>query len=120
MSDAVCANIGPRERRRRKYLGIVALVAGVVWVRFAWSLDFPPASRLAGFVFFHAGFTGILQAHAQTCIRLASKGLRNLDGGPESIQDAAELDAVRAQARRVLLHSLIAAAIVSAATLLLP
>lgn len=120
MEDAVCINIGPRERSKRLYLGIAALVAGVVWVRFAWAADFPPATRLAGFVFFHAGFTGVLQARAQTCIRLASKGMRNLDGGPEQIEDPAELDAVRAQARRVLLQSLAAAAVVSAATLLLP
>jgi len=120
VDDAVCINIGPRERRKRQYLGIAALVGGVVWVGYAWSLDFPPATRLAGFVFFHAGFTGVLQARARTCIRLASKGMRNLDGGQEQIQDRAELEAVRAQARRVLGQSLAAAAVVSALTLLLP
>jgi hypothetical protein len=92
----------------------------MAWVAAAWALEYPPYTRLAGFVFFHAGFTGILQARAKTCVRLASRGLRDLDSGPEPIQDEAELAAVRAQASTVLMASLVAAVVVSAAALLLP
>ena len=118
--DDLCVNIGPRQRRLRRNLGVVALAAGVAWVITTWTLEYPPYTRLAGFVFFQAGFTGVLQARAKTCIRLASRGLRDLDGGPEPIADAAELAAVRAQASRVLMQSLLAAAVSSAASLLLP
>lgn len=120
MDDAVCENIGPRQRRLRRNFGVVALAAGIAWVLVTWRLEYPPYTRLAGFVLFQGGFTGIFQARAKTCIRLASRGLRNLDGGPVTIEDAAELDAVRAQASRVVMQSLLAAAIVSAASLLLP
>jgi hypothetical protein len=120
VDDAVCANIGPIQRRRRLLFGVAALVAGVVWVRFAWSAGYPSYTRLAGFVFFHMGFTGVFQARAKTCVALASRGLRNLDDGPKPIEDEAELMAVRALARRVLMQSLLAAAALSAATLLLP
>lgn len=44
-------------------------------------------------------------------MRLASRGLRDLDGGPERIEDGAELAVLRAQARRVLLQSALATAV---------
>ena len=47
-------------------------------------------------------------------MRLASRGLRDLDGGPERIDDGAELAAVRAQARRVFLQSALATAVTTA------
>ena len=53
-------------------------------------------------------------------MRLASRGLRDLDDGPERIEDPGELVAVRAQARGVLLRSLIATVLVSAAVMALP
>jgi len=50
-------------------------------------------------------------------MRLASRGLRDLDGGPERIEDRAELAIVRAQARRVFLQSTVATAVVTAVVL---
>ena len=52
-------------------------------------------------------------------MRLASRGLRDLDGGPEQIEDGGELAAVRAQARGVLRKSLLATVLVSAAVMML-
>jgi hypothetical protein len=51
-------------------------------------------------------------------VRLASRGLRDMDAGTESITDAAILAAVRRQARRVQWKSLIAAALLTALYLL--
>jgi hypothetical protein len=53
-------------------------------------------------------------------MRLASRGLRDLDGGPQRIGDAAELAVVRAQARRVLAQSAAATIAVTALLLALP
>jgi hypothetical protein len=53
-------------------------------------------------------------------MRLASRGLRDLDGGPERIEEGAELDAVRAQARRVLVQSSAATLAATALGLTLP
>jgi len=44
-------------------------------------------------------------------MRLASRGLRDLDGRPERIGDSAELAVVRAQARRVFVQSVLATAV---------
>ena len=52
-------------------------------------------------------------------MRLASRGLRDMDGGPERIEDGAELAAVRAQARRVLYKSFLAAGAVTVVLVLL-
>lgn len=51
---------------------------------------------------------------------LASRGLRDLDSGSETIGDAAELAAVRAQARRVNIKSVITGLVFTALSLLLP
>jgi hypothetical protein len=53
-------------------------------------------------------------------VRLAARGARNLDRGDERIADAAELAQVRRQARLVHLESVAAAALLTAAALLLP
>jgi hypothetical protein len=47
-------------------------------------------------------------------VRLASRGLRDMDAGPESITDVAVLNAVRRQARRVQWLSLLTAALLTA------
>ncbi|HEY6091556.1 MAG TPA: hypothetical protein VIV83_06165 [Gemmatimonadales bacterium] len=47
-------------------------------------------------------------------MRLAARGLRDLDHGPEPIADRTELAQVRRQARMVYIKSLIAAAALTA------
>jgi hypothetical protein len=111
---AVFANIGVVERRKRRRMGALALSLGAVVVVAAWALDLGLAVRVAsGFLFF-LGFTGIFQARARTCVALASRGARDMDEGPETIQDPAEVAALRAQARGVLMKSAIASLIVTA------
>ena len=53
-------------------------------------------------------------------MNLASRGLRDLDNGRESISDAAELAQVRRQARRVYLESVLAAVVLTALSLAVP
>lgn len=52
-------------------------------------------------------------------MRLASRGLRDMGEGLQRIEDGAELDAVRAQARRVLYKSFVATGAVMVVLLLL-
>ncbi len=67
MDDTVCiVNIGPGERRRRRSLGLVSLLAGAALLVGVWALGLPPAARLSASVFFFAGFAGIFQARAKT------------------------------------------------------
>jgi len=52
-------------------------------------------------------------------VRLAARGLRDLDRGTEEIRDASDLAAVRAQARHVARRSVVAAVLVTGVYLLL-
>jgi len=53
-------------------------------------------------------------------VRLASRGLRDLGGGPEAILDPEERGAVRRQARGVALRAAVVTAAVTALALLIP
>jgi hypothetical protein len=53
-------------------------------------------------------------------MRLASRGLRDLDGGVERIDDAEERRILRMQAFRVLGRSVLATAVAMAVVVLLP
>ena len=79
-----------------------------------------PSEVQALFVPFWVGALGYFQAREHTCVRLAARGTRNLDTGEEPIQDAAELALVRARARRVMVESLLTAALVTGLTFLTP
>jgi hypothetical protein len=52
-------------------------------------------------------------------VRLASRGLRDMDAGPESITDTDMLNAVRRQARRVQWKSLLSAVLITTVYLIL-
>jgi hypothetical protein len=51
---------------------------------------------------------------------LASRGRRDMDDGPRDITDAAELARIRAQARKVHVESVAAAAALTALVLFMP
>ena len=53
-------------------------------------------------------------------MRLASRGLRNMDTGNEKVTDSLEVRALRQQARKVYLESLVAAVVLTAASLAVP
>lgn len=67
MNDAVCfINIGPRQRRLRRNLGLVSFAAAVSVVLAAVAMGLPPVIRLVAAPLFYGGFAGILQARAKT------------------------------------------------------
>lgn len=120
MSEAVCANIGPRERQRRLvggffFLGIAVCVAASVLLFHA-----PRPWRLLVFLPAWAAAIGFFQVRAKTCVALAARGLKNMDNGDEDITDPRELAQVRAQSRGVHIRSVVSAAIVAALLFLLP
>lgn len=51
---------------------------------------------------------------------LAARGLRNMDAGTESVEDAAERAELRRQARKVHVETLITATVLTAAVYFLP
>lgn len=50
---------------------------------------------------------------------LAARGLRDMDEGPERIEDAGELSRVRSQAKRIRRRALLIGAVATAATFLI-
>jgi hypothetical protein len=112
MMEAV--NIGPRERGKRRVLGVVSLTVGVA-VAFA-----PRFARLVVFFPVWLAGLGLLQSREQTCIALAARGARNMDAGEERIEDD-ELNArLRDKSRRINRRALITAAVITAVTLAFP
>jgi len=121
MAHVCTPNIGPRERRKR-------LVAGIVMS--AITLGVAVACILAGLPRFWRAITilpawiaalGFFQVRENTCVALAARGLRNMDGGDERISDPIELLRVRQQSRSVHIQAaLLALAVAVFFTLLVP
>ena len=99
MGEVVC-NIGPRERTKRRVMGIASLAAGAGLAFVLVAFGAPPWSRLLLFVPFWFAGLGLFQAQQQTCIALAARGARNLDAGELPVEDPAEAEALRARTRR--------------------
>ncbi|HEX6767135.1 MAG TPA: hypothetical protein VF103_16675 [Polyangiaceae bacterium] len=119
--SSVCiANIGPNERRKRLVAGIVLLAIGVVVSAILVALDTSRLYRLAVFLPFWWGGISTFQVTQKTCVALAAKGVRNLDGGEQAITDEAELRQVKRQARGVQLRGLALGVALTAVVLLLP
>lgn len=110
----VCpANIGPAERRKRLIVGAAALCVCVVAALLLSLEGAPRYWRLLLFLPFWTAALGIFQARANVCVAFAARGVRNLGGKPEP-QPAAELAAVRKEARRVHVRSLLTAVVLTA------
>jgi hypothetical protein len=113
-------NIGPREQRKRRLMGIVALTVGV---GAAFVLVVYGAPRLLRLVIFPplwmAGL-GLLQARAQTCIALAARGACNMDAGEKTLEDENQIAQLRATARSINRRALITAIIITLAALAFP
>jgi hypothetical protein len=113
-------NIGPRERRKRRLMGCVALTVGV---GLAFVLVIMQAPRWARAVIFFpiwiAGL-GLIQSREQTCIALAALGKCNMDAGEESLDDEQLIEQLRAKARRINGRALITAGAITLLALLFP
>jgi hypothetical protein len=114
------ANIGPRERRKRRLLGIVSLSVAVA-VAFVLVV-FGAPRWLRVFVFFPLWMAGLglLQAREQTCIALAARGVCNMDAGEESVTDSALASRLRDKAAAVHKRSLMVATAITVVVLLFP
>jgi hypothetical protein len=121
VTEETCyANIGPRGARLRQIGGVVALGFGIALVAgLVWS-GLPRTWRALAFVPFWLAALGFFQARDRTCVALAGRGLKDLDGGPEEVVDEAERAALSAQARAVRLRATAAAVALTTAVLLFP
>lgn len=111
------SNIGPRERRRRVGIGIIAgATAGLLaflLVRahagWPWGLAEFPLTWLSAL--------GFLQAAQGTCVAYAARRTCNFDAGEERIDDDRRAAALTARARRISFWSGLVAVAATAAVI---
>jgi hypothetical protein len=114
------SNIGPRERRKRRLLGIVALTVGVAAAFLLVVYDAPRVLRAVVFFPVWMAGLGLLQARERTCIALAARGACNLDAGEETLDDEHLVAALRGTARRINRRALTTAVAITLLTLAFP
>ena len=114
------ANIGPRERRKRRLLGVVALTVGVGLAFLLVVMAAPRWSRLVVFVPIWIAGLGLLQAREKTCIALAARGTCNMDAGEERVEDPHLAGQLRDKSRRINRRALMTAGAATVTALLFP
>jgi hypothetical protein len=100
--------------------GTLGLVVAFAIAALLLSLGVARPFRLAVFLPFFVGTTGLFQAREKTCVALVARQERNMDSGAERVENAAELRQMRAQAKRVYLQAILSAAALSAFVFALP
>ena len=114
--NEVCpANINEAGRRRRTWMGLVALVA-TLGAHSAFVRHLGALCVLAEFPTFFFGWLCLVQAADRTCVVLAARGTRETDDGKAPIDDAAIVAALKKRASMVYVKTALAAT-VSVATL---
>ena len=120
MASTCIPNIGPRERRRRLIGGLVSLLVSAALMVALVTGHAARGWRVAAFVPLLFTLIAFLQVQQKTCIALAGRNERNLDRGIERLEEGAELQAIKAQAKRVVLGALVAAAAITAVFVIVP
>jgi hypothetical protein len=113
-------NIGPRQARLRRVVGVVALVLS--GAAYAWLVGSgaPRAARLALFVPLFLGVAGVLQAGRGVCMANAMSGTCDLDEGRATVTDPGQAAALRRAARSIAAKSAAVAAALTAVAYLVP
>jgi hypothetical protein len=117
-SEAI--NIGERERRKRRVLGMVALTVGVAASFVLVASRAPRPLRLVVFFPVWIAGLGLLQSRERICISLAARGVRNMDAGEEQIEDESLIAELRARSRRINRRALLTAAVITLVTFAFP
>ena len=119
-SEVSASNIGPREQRKRRLLGIVALTVGVAVAFVLVIFEAPRLSRAVVFFPVWLAGLGLLQARERTCIALAARGMCNMDAGEEELNDENLLGQLRGKSRRIHRRALVTAIAITLVALAFP
>ena len=120
-SEALLRNIGPGGVGKRRKAALVAAAVALAALIALDVLDLP--HRWRAFLFVPLWFAALchLQAAAETSVRLASRGVRDLDDEQASeIRDDELAGALRRQGRRLHVQALLLAALLTAIVFLTP
>ena len=87
LSAAVCQNLGPRQTRKRRLLGLLSFqIAVILSVIFIW-LNVSDLVRATVFIPYFVAYLGVLQSLQKTCVILAFQGKQNLDTNEEIVTE---------------------------------
>lgn len=89
----VAYNIGPSQRKRRLWIGVPLLLAGLV-------ASFLSKSFLGQMVAFF-GFLSIFQAESGVCVFLAAGAAQNMDDGQKAVEDPELIDHFQKRSRKI-------------------
>jgi hypothetical protein len=92
------ANIGVRGRRKRMAFGLIAFFVSVAILFALIVTGVNRWVRLVTFIPFWVAGLGIFQARGWTCVAHAARGVCNMNGGEEPVEDPAEAAQLRRQA----------------------
>lgn len=118
--ESAAINIGPRERRKRRVMGIVFLLFGAGLAFWLITAEMPRWSRIVIFFPLWIAGLGLIQAREKICIALAAGALCNMDAGTEAIKDRQLADELRRKARRINRRALMIAAAITLVALAFP
>ena len=113
-------NIGPRESRKRRVMGLAALAASALLAFVVVASGAPWWTRVAIFFPVWLAALGLLQARERTCVALAARGVCNMDAGESPVEDAADARELREKARRINRRAMLVAATVTLVALAFP
>lgn len=99
-------NIGPAERSKRRTIGYLGFIAGVVVVVAVPALRLDPLWMLASAAPFYAGFIGILQARSSFCAGFGLAGVYDVSESGEARLDVDDPDARTADKKKALILQL--------------
>jgi len=120
MEISKAVNIGPREERKRRLMGIVALTVGIGLAFVLVVFAAPRWSRLAVFFPIWMAGLGLFQAREKICIALAARGTCNMDAGEVPIADDNLIEQLRSRARTINRRALFTATVITIVALVFP
>ncbi len=100
--------------RRRRMVGVVALVIALALFAVLMVLGAPRSTRLVLVIPLGIAALGFFQAREKTCVALGAAGTREVEGAGTCPLPSAERGAVAARVTKVMLESLVAAVLATA------
>lgn len=111
-------NIGARERRRRRWLGVTGFVLAAAYVATVVYAELPAVLALGTFTFLLPGFLGLLQDQASFCAAFAVTERYDFSGsGGDSgaVRDKSAVPKDRLRATKLVLGAILGAAVTTGA-----
>ncbi|MFN3705130.1 MAG: hypothetical protein ACK4WM_03965 [Thermoflexales bacterium] len=119
VQELVCANIGPRERRKRLWFGVVGALFSALTLAWLLTTDAPWWAALVLLPLSLAMSTGFLQWREQVCIANVRMNVRNMDSGYEPVTDETLRRALQQKAQRIQAQAILVALLVTAVSAVL-